>query len=206
MVLASIIKRAPTWLVYLAGFIPAIYYIWAGVTNQLGADPIATLENALGEWALIMLIAGLSVTPLLRIFGVSLVKFRRAIGLVAFAYVVLHFTTYLWLDRQWDWGAIWGDILKRPYITIGTLAFFLLLPLALTSNNRAISKLGAHSWRKLHRLVYPAALFGAVHYALLKKTWQLEPLLYVAAVVALLTWRWVAKSKKRRQAELAVSS
>lgn len=180
----------PSWLIYPLGLIPAAYYFYAAITNQLGADPLATLENALGEWALTFLIAGLCVTPLLRLFRINFVKYRRATGLVAFAYVFLHLSVYVVLDRQFDFWEIWIDIWKRPYITIGTAAFLLLVPLAITSNNKSVKKMGSAAWRKLHLLVYPAALFGAVHYVLLEKTWQAEPLFYLLLVVILLTWRF----------------
>lgn len=180
----------PSWVIYPLGLLPAVYYFYAAINNQLGADPLATLENALGEWALTFLIAGLCITPMLRLVRINLIKYRRAIGLVAFAYVFLHLTVYIWLDRQFDFWAIWTDILKRPYITIGTAAFLMLVPLAITSNNRSVKRLGAAAWRKLHWLVYPAALFGTVHYVLLEKTWQAEPLFYLLLVIILLAWRF----------------
>ncbi len=191
MARSKIWTALPSWIIYPLGLIPALYYFAAAFTNKLGADPLAVLENALGEWALIFLVAGLMVTPLMWLTRINLVKYRRAVGLVAFAYVVLHLTVYLVLDKQFFWGEIWSDLIKRPYITIGALAFLLLLPLAITSNNRSIRKLGSQSWRKLHRLVYPAALLGAIHYALLEKTWQTEPLMYVAAVLALIGLRGI---------------
>lgn len=183
----------PSWVVYPVGLLPAVYYFWAAVANQLGADPLAVLENALGEWALIFIVVSLSITPFMRLLKINLVKYRRAVGLVAFAYVALHLSVYLWLDRQFDWWAIWSDILKRPYITVGTAAFLMLLPLALTSNNFSIQKMGMVAWRNLHRLFYPAALCGAIHYVMLEKTWQAEPLIYLVLIVVLLGWRYVRK-------------
>lgn len=180
----------PSWLIYPVGLIPAVYLFYAAFTNQLGADPLDALENELGEWALKFLVAGLFITPLLRLARINLVKYRRAIGLVAFAYVALHLIVYVALDRQFGWWEIWGDIVKRPYITIGMAAFLLLLPLAITSNNASVKKLGASAWRNLHKLAYPAVLFGAIHYVLLKKTWHPEPLAYLAVILALLIWRY----------------
>ena len=123
---------APDWAVYLVGLVPAAYYVFAAFTYSLGPDPAKALEHALGEWALRFLILGLAITPLMRLARINLVKYRRAIGLTAFAYVVLHLATYLALDLQFDWGAIGKDIVKRPYITIGMAAFLMLVPLAAT--------------------------------------------------------------------------
>lgn len=194
---SKIIAYVPRWSVYVLGFFPAVQLFYAGLTNQLGPDPVRTLENALGEWALWFLIAGLAVTPLQRFAGVRLIKYRRALGLIAFAYVALHFAVYIFLDRQLDWWAIWIDILKRPYITIGLASFLLLLPLAFTSNDWSIRRLGAAAWKRLHLLTYIAAPLGALHYILLAKVWHLEPFIYLSIilllVVARLTWQPAVK-------------
>lgn len=181
--------RFPTWTVYLAGLLPALWYAYQIFYGDLGADPAKTLEHAMGEWALRFLILGLAITPLRRELGIGLLKYRRAVGLIAFLYVVLHLTVYLLLDQGLDWSAIWADILKRPYITIGMAGFVLLLPLAATSFNAAIRWLGGRNWNRLHKLVYPAVLAGSVHYVMLVKSWPVEPLVYLAIVVALLGWR-----------------
>ena len=152
---SKLITYVPRWAVYLLGLLPAVQLFYAGLTNQLGPDPVRTLENALGEWALWFLIAGLSVSPLQRFAGVRLIKYRRALGLIAFAYVALHFSVYIFLDRQLDWSAIWVDILKRPYITIGVGSFLLLLPLAFTSNDWSV----AQAWRRRLEAVAPVDLY-----------------------------------------------
>ena len=179
--------------------IPAVYYFERAFSNNLGPDPLDALENALGEWALIMLIAGLTVTPLMRFVRINLVKYRRPIGLAAFSFVLLHFAVYLVLDRQLNFWEIWTDILKRPYITIGTAAFLMLLPLALTSNNRSLRKLGATGWKKLHWLTYPAAFLGALHYLLLVKAWPFEPIAYLVIISSLIALRllWKGPFAKR---------
>ena len=128
----------PSWLIYPLGIAPGVWLFYLAVQNQLGPDPVKALENGLGEYALQFLIAGLAITPLMRFAKINLVKYRRALGLVGFFYVVAHFTVYIVLDMQFDWGEIITDIIKRPYITIGVSAFLLLLPLALTSNNFSI--------------------------------------------------------------------
>lgn len=190
----------PSQAVYPVGLIPAAYYFVAAFSNALGADPLKVLEHSLGEWALRFLILGLAITPLMRLARVNLVKYRRAIGLTAFAYVVLHLAVYVTLDMQFDWVGIGKDILKRPYITIGMASFVLLVPLAITSNNASIRRLGSAAWRNLHKLVYPAALFGAIHYMLLVKAWPPEPIIYLAIVVALLALRLVKPARRVRTA------
>lgn len=186
----------PEWAVYPVLLAPAVYLFTAGFTNQLGADPLRVLENQLGEWALRFLILGLAVTPLMRLARINLVKYRRAIGLCAFTYVTLHFLVYLLLDQQLNWLAIWQDIVKRPYITIGMTAFLMLTPLAITSNRLSIRKMGTEAWRRLHRLVYPAAILGAVHYLLIVKAWPLEPIVYLGLVLMLLGLRLLPRTAR----------
>ena len=180
-------RRVPAWPLYILGALPPVWLIWAGFTGQLGVDPVKDMEHQMGEWGLWLLIAGLAITPLQRLVGLRLVKYRRAVGLLAFFYILLHLLIWLVLDVQIP-SQIVADILKRPYITIGMAAFALLLPLALTSNNWSIRRMGS-GWRRLHKLVYPAVLLGAVHFVLLVKGFQIEPLLYLAAIIALLALR-----------------
>ena len=149
----------------------------------------AALEHELGELALQLLIAGLCITPLRRHAGVNLLKFRRAVGLMAFFYVALHLLVWLLLDIQ-DPARIWADIVKRPYITIGMAGFVLLVPLALTSNNWSVRRLGPR-WRKLHKLTYLAVILGGIHYIWLVKGIQIEPLVYMAVILGLLSLRLV---------------
>src|SRR5690349_7134925 len=153
--------------IYILGMLPAVSTFYFAVMEQLGADPQKTLERTLGLWALRFLIAGLAITPLRRLGGPNLVRYRRAVGLLAFYYAALHLSTYLLLDQGLDLAAIWADIVKRPYITIGMLAFVVLVPLAITSNAPMIKRLGAASWQRLHRLVYVAAAAGVLHFAML---------------------------------------
>jgi sulfoxide reductase heme-binding subunit YedZ len=193
----SVTRRIPAWPLYIVLMLPGLWVFYKAVNNQLGADPLKALEHQLGVYALQLMLAVLLITPIRNLFGVNLIKYRRAIGLMAFFYALAHLTTYLWLDQQWWWGAIYKDLTKRPYIIIGMLAFTALIPLALTSNNRSIKRLGPLVWKKLHRLTYFAALGGAVHYVLLEKTWQQEPILYVLGVVVLLGYR-VFRSKREK--------
>jgi methionine sulfoxide reductase heme-binding subunit len=181
---------------YIVGMVPAVWYFYAGINDQLGADPLNVLERALGLWALRFLVASLAITPLRRLGGPNLIRYRRAIGLLAFYYAALHLTTYMVLDQGLDWAAIWADIVKRPYITVGMLAFVALVPLAVTSNGPSIRRLGRR-WKGLHRLVYVAAAAGALHFIMLVKVWPLEPLIYVALVAGLLLFRFQAYARKR---------
>ena len=181
------LRRVPIWALYILGALPPVWFFYLGITGGLGAEPIKALEHRLGELGLQFLVAGLAVTPLRRFSGINLIRFRRAIGVLTFSYIAVHLLVWLVLDVQ-DLARIWADIVKRPYITIGMTGFALLLPLALTSNNWSVRKLGPR-WRKLHKLVYLAALLGAVHFVMLKKTWEMEPLLYLGAIVLLLALR-----------------
>ena len=196
-VINSITRRILAWPLYIVLVVPGIWLFYQAVNNQLGADPLKVLEFQLGLYALQLLVATLLITPVRNLLNINLIKFRRAIGLMAFFYVLAHFTTYLWLDQQWVWAVIIKDITKRPYIIIGVLSFLALVPLAVTSNNRSIKRLGAASWKKLHRAAYFAAIGGAVHYVLLRKTWEQEPILYVLGVLILLGYRFIRANKAR---------
>ena len=177
-------------LVWLACFAPLLWLAWRGFNNDLGANPIDKLIRELGVWGLRLLIVGLAITPAARLLRQPrLVRFRRTIGLFAFAYVLLHLTNYVVTDQWFDWAAIGKDILKRPFITVGMLAFVLLVPLAVTSTNWALRKLGPVRWRRLHRLVYPAAILGGLHYLWIAKGFALEPIVYALVILALLMLR-----------------
>lgn len=189
---------------YIFGMLPAVWYVYLGFTDQLGADPQKTLERLLGLWALRFFIAALAVTPLRRFGGPNLLRYRRALGLIAFYYAALHLSVYLFLDQGLDLDAVWRDIVRRPYITLGMLAFAILLPLAVTSNAPMIRRLGGPAWNRLHRAVYVAALLAALHFVLVVKAWLAEPLVYAAIIVALLLVRLVpAKRSARRGARSA---
>ncbi|NDW46256.1 protein-methionine-sulfoxide reductase heme-binding subunit MsrQ [Ruegeria sp. PrR005] len=181
------LRRVPVWLVYTVGVLPVPIWLWLGINGQLGIDPVKEIEHRLGELALQILLVCLAITPLRRYARLNLMKFRRAIGVLAFYYVTCHLLVWLVLDVQIP-AQIWADILKRPYVTIGMAAFALLLPLAVTSNNWSVRRLG-NAWRRLHRLVYPAVLLGAIHYLMLVKGFQFEPLIYLGMILLLLGLR-----------------
>jgi len=188
-------------LVWLACFAPLLWLVWRGFNNELGANPIDKLIRELGVWGLRLLIVGLAITPAARLLRQPrLIRFRRTIGLFAFAYVLLHLTNYVVTDQWFDWAAIGKDILKRPFITVGMAAFVLLVPLAVTSTNWALRKLGPVRWRKLHRLTYLIVPLGVIHYLMLVKADHRPPLIYGAIVAVLLGWRVRDWARKRRAA------
>jgi methionine sulfoxide reductase heme-binding subunit len=189
-------RKLPTWPLYILGALPPFWYLYLGFTGGLGVEPISALEHRLGLLGLQFLIAGLVITPLRNWTGVSLIRFRRALGLLAFYYISAHLLAWLLLDVR-DPGRIWADIVKRPYITIGMAGFLMLVPLAVTSNNASIRKLGLR-WRQLHWLVYPAVVAGGVHFVILRKGWQIEPLVYLAVIAALLGVRLARKLGQAR--------
>jgi len=194
--LNSLARRLPVWPVYLVLALPIPWFFYQGLNGGLGRDPVKGLEHLYGLWALRLLIAGLVITPLRRELGLNLLRFRRAIGIMTFIYVLAHLMVWAVLDVQ-TLSRVWADILKRPYITIGMAGFLCLVPLAATSNNWSLRKLGAR-WRKLHRLTYAAAVLAALHFIWLAKGFQLEPLVYAAVILALLVYRLPRKRIRQR--------
>jgi sulfoxide reductase heme-binding subunit YedZ len=193
------LRPLPKGAVYALGLVPLAILVWQAFGGGLGADPVKTLERALGLHALQFLVATLCVTPLRRLAGVNLIRHRRALGVLAFVYAALHVAVWTALDLQFRWAEIGADLVKRPYIIVGFIAFLVLVPLALTSNDASVRRLGAALWRRLHWLTYPAAALAALHFVWLSKTWQAEPMVYFGAVVALLAWR-VADRRRQRPA------
>ena len=184
------------WLkpaLFLLCAFPAAQLAYQAYTDDLGVNPIEFITRFTGSWALIILIASLAVTPLRRLTGRNeLIKLRRMLGLFAFFYASLHFATYLGLDLFFDFRAIGKDILKRPYITVGFLAFVIMVPLAATSTAAMIRRLGKR-WQHLHRLVYVAAIAGVIHFYWLVKADVTRPAQYGAVLALLLGFRLVSK-------------
>lgn len=180
--------RVPPWLVYVISVVPPAWFLCLGMTGGLGVEPIKELEHRLGELALQIFIVTLALRPLREWTGVNLLKLRRALGLITFYYVFLHLLVWLFLDVG-ILSEIWADIVKRPYITVGMAAFTLMIPLAITSNNLSLRKMGPKRWRGWHRLTYPAAVLAALHYVMLAKGFQIEPLVYLGTVLFLLAAR-----------------
>ena len=188
------------WLrsgVFLLGCYPLLRLIFLGLSDGLGTNPVEFITHSTGTWTLVGLILTLTVTPLRQLTGWhSLIRVRRMLGLFSFFYACLHFITYIWLDQFFDVGAILKDVYKRPFITVGFTAFVLLIPLALTSSNGMIRRLGAKRWQMLHRLVYVIAILGVLHYAWLVKKDLTQPLIYAGVLALLLGWRGVHRLRK----------
>ena len=194
------LRRIPVWPIYALAFVPPVWLLWQAANGSLGVDPVKALEHRLGELALQLIVAVLAITPLRRYAGLSLLRFRRALGVVSFAYVVLHFLCWLVLDMGLLIQQAAGDVLKRPYITLGAVALLLMVPLALTSNDWSVRRLGAARWSRLHRLTYPAAILAALHYLWLVKAWPVEPIAYLGAILALLALRKLPRAPAARAA------
>lgn len=185
-------------LVFLAALGPVAYLTWAALTDNLSANPISDITLETGTWTLRFLVMTLAVTPLRRLTQWNdLIRFRRMLGLFAFFYGTLHFTTYLWLDQFFDLTGIGQDIWKRPFITVGFTAFVALLPLAITSTHGWIRRLGGKNWQRLHRLIYLAAVCGVVHYWWLVKSDVQRPMIYGLIFATLLGYRVVVAIRRR---------
>ncbi len=184
------LRRIPAWTIYIVGALWAGWLFWLALTQQghFRADPVNVLERAYGEIALQLMIAGLLVTPLRKFAGLNFMKFRRAIGVTAFFFVLAHFLVFAILDVA-SLSRVVEETIKRPYVTVGMASFLMMIPLAITSNNRMVKRLGAASWRQLHKLTYPAAILGGLHYLWLVKGFQIEPILYLGVIVGLVALR-----------------
>jgi len=185
------LRKIPAWPLYIivAGYV--VWEFWRAL-NQIGPyliEPINVLERAYGKAGLILLVAGLMVTPLRNWTGVNLIKFRRAIGVTAFFVILAHFLVFAVLDVQ-SASRVWTEIVERPYVTAGMVGFLLLVPLVLTSNNLALRKMGAAAWRRLHKLSYVAVILGALHYLWLSRGFQVEPLVYLLLSIGLVALRY----------------
>jgi sulfoxide reductase heme-binding subunit YedZ len=197
MALAQLKQEQVKWIKaasFALCLVPLALLTWRGFNDGLGANPIEYITHSTGWWTLSFLLITLTVTPLRRLTNWNwLLRLRRMLGLFAFFYACLHFTTYIWLDQFFDPMSIGKDIVKRPFITVGFAAFVLLLPLAATSTNAMVKRMGARRWQLLHRLVYAIAICGVVHFWWLVKKDVTEPvifgLLLAILLVARLVWR-----------------
>jgi sulfoxide reductase heme-binding subunit YedZ len=177
-------------LLFLLCLTPLAWLVWKGVNQDLGANPIEFITHTTGDWTLRFLAITLAITPLRKLAGFpQLIRFRRMLGLFAFFYGCLHFLTYIWLDKFFEFPAMVKDVGKRPFITAGFTAFVLLIPLAVTSTAGWIRRLGGKRWQRLHRLIYISATAGVVHYYWLVKSDVRRPLMYGAIVAVLLAYR-----------------
>ena len=187
--------------IFLAALLPLAALAWRGFHDGLGANPIEVITHATGDWTLRLILTTLAVTPLRKLTRQYwLIGVRREIGLFAFFYGVLHFTTYIWLDKFFDLHEMIKDVYKRPFITAGFTAFVLLIPLAITSTAGWIRRLGGKNWQRLHRLIYVSATVGVIHYIWLVKADVRKPLQYAFVLSILLLYRlvsWIASLRKR---------
>ena len=180
--------------------VPLARLAWGAWHDALGANPIEFIQRFLGTWTLNFLLITLAVSPLRKLSGWHwLLRLRRMLGLYAFCYALLHLVSYLWLDQFFDWQAIAKDIVKRPFITVGMSAFILLLPLAMTSSNAMVRRLGGRRWQQLHRSVYAIAIFGVVHYWWLVKLDITLPAIYAVLLAILLGIRALWREQERRR-------
>ena len=193
--------KAGLFVLALLPFLRLVLFVFL---DRLGANPVEFITRNTGDWTLYFLCITLAVTPLRRLTNwVWLVKLRRMEGLFAFFYAALHFTTFLWFDHAFDVAEMWKDVLKRPFITVGFIAFMLLIPLAATSTNAMIKRVGAKNWQRLHKLVYGIACLGILHFWWMKagKHDFEQPIIFGAIVGVLLLmrvyWRITALAKKR---------
>lgn len=196
------LRRLPVWAVWLAGLLPLALLVWDTVQGHLGVDPVRDIEHRLGRTALYLLIATLCVTPLLRLARLNVMRFRQALGLICFTYVGCHVAAWVVFDMGFLWGQMVRDVVKRPYLIFGMLALVMLVALALTSNRLSIRRMGA-GWRRLHRLIYPAAVLAAMHWLWALKVWESWPLLMLGAILLLLSLRLLGKPSRRPARDLA---
>jgi sulfoxide reductase heme-binding subunit YedZ len=197
IILAS--KRTKVVL-FLICLVPFASLVWRALHANLGANPVEFVQHATGDWTLRFLVFTLSITPLRKLLNLpDLIRFRRMLGLFAFFYVCLHFLTYIGADQSFDLGSMWKDVQKRRYITMGFIAFVLMIPLALTSTAGWIRRLGGRRWQLLHRAIYVSAVCGVIHYYWLVKSDVRKPLFYAALVAILLSWRLGDRFMRRRR-------
>lgn len=186
----TVLIRLLKTIIWFGASLPVLRLVYLGVTEDLGANPVEFIERSTGTWALVFLLLSLSITPLRHLSGLTwLIAVRRLLGLWMFAYACLHLTSYLWLDYQFDWPEIAKDIIKHPYVLVGAAAFLLTLPLAATSNQKAIKML-KQRWKSLHTLAYVIAVLALLHYWWLVKKDVTEPVIYSIIFAVLMISRW----------------
>jgi sulfoxide reductase heme-binding subunit YedZ len=179
--------------------------LWDAAWGKLGANPQEFVLRTTGFLTLIFVLLGLVITPMRQLTGRNeLIKFRREIGLFAFFYAFLHFITYIWFDRELNLKSAVADVVRRPFIAVGMAAFLMLIPLALTSTNKMIKRLGGKRWQKLHRIIYIIAIAGVLHYYMIVKTDVVMPLLFAAVLALLLGYRIYSANQKAAKTQTSV--
>ena len=184
--------------IWFLALLPVAWLVWSIAQKTLGPNPAETIDRFLGYWALVLLWITLMITPIRLLTGwVSLSRFRRLLGLFSFFYAVLHLASYIVINQFFDWAAIWEDILKRTYIMFGVAGFFILALLAKTSTANMVKRLGGQNWKRLHQCVYLAATLVAIHFIMIRKGFQLEPLIYAGFLFLLLMSRLLLRRKRK---------
>lgn len=194
--------RFSKFVLFINALVPLVLLLWDALNHRLGVNPIEFVTRTTGMLTLIFVFLTLAITPLRKLIGANwLIKFRRMLGLYSFFYGFLHFMTYIWFDRFFNIISIAGDIIQRPFIAIGMLCFFMLIPLAVTSTNKMIKRLGGKRWANLHRLIYPTAIGGVIHYYMIVKSDARIPLAFGFVLALLLGYRIFVSNQTQKQAK-----
>ena len=183
------VRRLRSWHIYVSLLVPLLFLTYDLLSGRLGVDPMRAIEKSLGVTAIYILILTLCITPFSVLTGINFIRFRRAFGLMSFFYIILHFSTWLLLDMQLRWVEIAESLTKKPFIVFGMMGFLLLIPLAATSNNYSMKRLGKY-WQKLHKLIYVAIILGGIHYLMMEKTLQNDAIITFIIIIALISLRF----------------
>ncbi len=208
-----ILRRYVKPVIFFASLAPAVWLAtnwwlaFSGAPHDLGFNPNEYSNRFTGDWALRFLLLSLALTPLATLVrSPKPILFRRMLGLFAYFYVWMHMASYIWLDLLFDWDQLWADVIKRLYITVGMAALLLLTPLAITSTNAWTRRLGARRWQKLHRAVYVIGPLAIIHFVMMRKGFQLEPLIYGGVLAVLLVMRFPAVKRRVGRRPVSTSS
>ncbi len=183
------VRRLRSWHIYVSLLVPLLFLTYDLLSGRLGVDPMRAIEKSLGVTAIYILILTLCITPFSVLTGINFIRFRRAFGLMSFFYIILHFSTWLLLDMQLRWVEIAESLTRKPFIVFGMMGFLLLIPLAATSNNYSMKRLGKY-WQKLHKLIYVAIILGGIHYLMMEKTLQNDAIITFIIIIALISLRF----------------
>lgn len=183
------VRRLRSWHIYVSLLVPLLFLTYDLLSGRLGVDPMRAIEKSLGVTAIYILILTLCITPFSVLTGINFIRFRRAFGLMSFFYIILHFSTWLLLDMQLRWVEIVESLTRKPFIVFGMMGFLLLIPLAATSNNYSMKRLGKY-WQKLHKLIYVAIILGGIHYLMMEKTLQNDAIITFIIIIALISLRF----------------
>ena len=183
------VRRLRSWHIYVSLLVPLLFLTYDLLSGRLGVDPMRAIEKSLGVTAIYILILTLCITPFSILTGINFIRFRRAFGLMSFFYILLHFSTWLLLDMQLRWVEIAESLTRKPFIVFGMMGFLLLIPLAATSNNYSMKRLGKY-WQKLHKLIYVAIILGGIHYLMMEKTLQNDAIITFIIIIALISLRF----------------